>query len=280
MEGRAGMDYDETRRRFVAATAMHDPDIDLAQATLLIAAAEYPDLDIDGQLDALDSLANAAMRRVGEAPDIFSGVNRLSEYLFDEVGFSGNQDDYYNPCNSYLSDVLSLRLGIPITLSLVCILVGERVGIPLQGVGMPGHFLVSHKTEPGLVIDPFHRGIMLSEAECAERLQQIVGENAEWDPGYLDPVNNREFLARMLRNLQGVYLHRRDHPRALMAIDFLVALAPEAPEERRDRGLIHYQLGHFQEALTDLRFYLGARQAGPQHGPVQRLVDALEQRLS
>ena len=83
-----------------------------------------------------------------------------------------------------------------------------------------------------------------------------------------------------MRNLKGVYLHRRDHPRALMAIDFLVALAPEAPEERRDRGLVHYQLGHFQEALTDLRFYLGARQTGPQHGPVQRLVDSIEQGLS
>ena len=144
---------------------------------------------------------------------------------------------------------------------------------------MPGHFLVSHRTEPGLVIDPFHRGIMVSEEECAERLRQIVGQNAEWDPGYLGPVTNREFLARMLRNLKGIYLQRRDHPRALTAIDFLVALAPEAPEERRDRGLIHYQLGHFQEALADLRYYLGARRTGPQHGPVQRLVDAIEQRL-
>ena len=120
---------------------------------------------------------------------------------------------------------------------------------------------------------------MVSEEECAERLRQIAGQNAEWDPGYLDPVTNREFLARMLRNLKGIYLQRRDHPRALTAIDFLVALAPEAPEERRDRGLIHYQLGHFRRPWPTFAT-TGARRTGPQHGPVQRLVDAIEQRLS
>ncbi len=274
------MDHQEAYRQFLAATGLPDEDINLARASLLIAASEYPDLDVDSQLAALDSLAAAASARIGDDGDPFYGVNKLSEYLFDEVGLSGNNDDYYDPRNSYLNDVLTRRIGIPITLSLVCVLVGDRAGIPLQGVGMPGHFLVSHRNEAGLVIDPFHRGIMVSEEECSERLKQVAGANAEWDASYLDPVSNREFLARMLRNLKGIYLQRRDHPRVLSIIDFLVALAPEAPGERRDRGLIHYQLGHLEEALEDLRFYLEATPSGPQHGPVQRLVDSIMQRLS
>ena len=274
------MDYQEVRGRFLAVTSVPDDDIDLARASFLIAASEYPDLDVDGQMAALDSLAAVAVRRIGEYPEPFYAVNKLSEYLFDEVGFSGNSDDYYDPRNSYLNEVLARQRGIPITLSLICVLVGRLVGIPLQGVGMPGHFLVSHRTEGNVVIDPFHRGIMVSEEECAERLRQVAGANAEWDASYLDPVTNREFLARMLRNLKGIYLQSRDHPRVLSVIDFLVALAPQAPRERRDRGLIHYQLGHLAEALDDLRFYLEATPAGPQHGPVQRLVDSIEQRLS
>ena len=165
------MDHQEAYRQFLAATGLPDEDINLARASLLIAASEYPDLDVDSQLAALDSLAAAASARIGDDWDPFYGVNKLSEYLFDEVGLSGNNDDYYDPRNSYLNEVLTRRIGIPITLSLVCVLVGDRAGIPLQGVGMPGHFLVSHRNEAGLVIDPFHRGIMVSEEECAERLQ-------------------------------------------------------------------------------------------------------------
>ena len=276
----APMQHHETLAQFAAATDAPDTEIDLARASLLIAASEYPGLDMQAQLDALDSLAAAASLRVRDETEPFYSVNRLSEYLFDEIGFAGNEEDYYDPRNSYLNDVLDRRLGIPITLSLVCVLVGNRMGVPLQGVGMPGHFLVSHRAEPKLVIDPFHRGIMVSEEECVERLRQVSGRNAEWDPSYLDPVTNREFLARMLRNLKGVYFQRRDHARVLPVIDFILALIPDAPEERRDRGLVHYQLGHLEEALNDLRFYLDARPRAGRGGPVQRLVESIEQQLS
>jgi len=274
------MDSQEARQRFENTVASPDHEIDLARAALLIAASEYPELDVEGQLGLLDSLAAGASRRIGGDREALSSVNRLSEYLFDEVGFAGNQDDYYDPRNCYLNEVLARRLGIPIMLSLVCILVGNRLGIPLVGVGMPGHFLVRHRDEEALFIDPFHRGILISEEECAERLRQVTHSNAAWDSRYLNPVNNRDFIARMLRNLKGIYLHRQDNQRALTAIDRLVVLLPQAPEERRDRGLLNYQLGHYQEALDDLRHYLGSTPPDTDKETVQRLVGQIEDLMS
>ena len=274
------MDSQEARERFVDVVTAADHEIDLARAALLIAASEFPELDVEGQLGLLDSLAAGASRRISGDRDALSSVNRLSEYLFDEVGFAGDLDDYYDPRNIYLNEVLARRLGIPITLSLVCILVGNRLDIPLVGVGMPGHFLVRHRDEDALFIDPFHRGILISKEECAERLRQATQSNVAWDPKYLNPVNNREFIARMLRNLKGIYLHRQDNQRALTAIDRLVVLLPQSHTERRDRGLLNYQLGHYQEALDDLRHYLGSAPAATDKETVQQLAGQIEDLMS
>ena len=136
---------------------------------------------------------------MGAEREPLHALNTLSEYLFDEVGFRGNREDYYDPRNSLLNCVLSRRQGIPITLSLVYVEVGRRLGIPLVGVGMPGHFLVKHQAIDDLYIDPFHSGILLSEFECALRLQEMVGERLRWNPDYLAPVNKLSFIARIMR---------------------------------------------------------------------------------
>ena len=138
----------------------------------------------------------------------------LSEYLFDEVGFSGNHEDYYDPRNSYLNDVLKRRLGIPITLSLVYMEVGKRLGMDLEGVGMPGHFLVRVRSrQDEVLVDPFHRGILLSEQECATRLQEIIGDTVVWDRRYVSGVSDRELITRKLRNLLAIYSSRNDYRR-------------------------------------------------------------------
>ncbi len=207
-------------------------DIDLAQMALLIAAAEYPDLDVREELRALDSLAAGASRSLGQERDPLACANALSEYLFDEVGFRGNREDYYDPRNSFLNEVLSRRLGIPITLSLVYIEVGKRLGVPLVGVGMPGHFMVRISSgQEDLVIDPFHRGILLSEKECAQRLQEIAGAAVPWDRSYLAPISNRELIERVLLNLRGIYVGMHDQPRALRATEWLLALQSQSPLE-------------------------------------------------
>ena len=263
-------------QQFVDLAESSDSGIDLATAALLIAAAEYPDLNIASQMGVLDSLSAGAAKRLGEDRDPLFTVNTLSEYLFDEIGFSGNQEDYYDPRNSFLNEVLSRRVGIPITLSLVCIEVGKRLDIPLVGVGMPGHFLLKHRDEEDLFIDPYHRGVLLSEEECTQRLRQVAGPNVAWDSRFLAPISNRDYIARILRNLKAIFAERRDHQRALTMIDRLVALYPESPQERRDRGLVHYQLQHHEEALVDLKFYLEATTENRETEAVQRLVSRLE----
>ena len=264
--------------RFQRVTASQDDEIDLATAALLIAAIEYPDLDIDQQLAILDSLAEGAAYRIGQDRDPFYCVNNLSEYLFDEVGFQGNQGDYYDPRNSYLNEVLQRRTGLPITLCLVCMEVGKRLDIPLVGVGLPGHFVLSHRTQTDLIIDPFRRGILLSEEECAQILKNVLGTNVEWDSSYLTPASNREFIARILRNLKGIYLNRRDHEQALDVVDLTMALRPDDLNERRDRGLIYYRLGHYQMALDDLRHFLASVPAGTDTSNVRKLVGYIEER--
>ena len=264
--------------RFQMVTACQDDEIDLATAALLIAAVEYPDLDIDQQLSILDSLAEGAAYRIGRDRDPFHCVNNLSEYLFDEVGFQGNQGDYYDPRNSYLNEVLQRRTGLPITLCLVCLEVGKRLDIPLVGVGLPGHFVLSHRSQTDLIIDPFRRGILLSEEECAQILKNVLGANVDWDSRYLTPASNREFIARILRNLKGIYLNRRDHEEALDVVDITLALRPDDLNERRDRGLIYYRLGHYQMALDDLRHFLTSAPAGTDTSNVEKLVGYIEER--
>ena len=254
---------------------MPEDQIDLAWAALLIAASEYPELDVVGQMEVLDSLAAGAAKGMGDDGDPLSSVNNLSAYLFDEVGFHGNDSEYYDPRNSYLNEVLARRMGIPITLSLVCIEVGKRLGVPLEGVGMPGHFLLRHRDEPGIYIDPFHRGILLSEEECAQLLRDATRTAVPWDQSYLTTVSNRELIARILRNLKGIYLNQRDHERALGIAGLAVSLQPNIIGERRDRGLIHYQLGNHQAALEDLRIYLAASPPGTDTSDVRRLVERI-----
>ena len=252
--------------------ALPEAQISLARAALFIAGAEYPGLDLAEQLALLDSLAAAAFRRIGDAAEPLHAVNRLSEYLFDEVGFHGNEQDYYSPRNSFLNDVLARRTGIPIALSLVCIEVGRRAGVPLVAIGLPGHLLIRHRDVTDWFIDPFHGGVLLSQEECRERLAQLSQGTLDWDPAYLTPIGNREFIARMLRNLKAIYLGEPDYNRGLAVMDRIVLIQPEARYELRDRGLVHYQLRNYQQALDDLQDYLETTETTRDIPSVQRFM--------
>ena len=205
--------------------AADSDDLDLTQMALLIGLSEYPNLDIELERQSLDSLASGASHRLDDEDDSLARANMLSEYLFDEVGFSANQEDYYDPRNSYLNEVLERRLGIPITLSLLYMEVGKRLDMDLEGVGMPGHFLVRVKSgSEDILVDPFHRGILLSEQECARRLQQIVGDTVAWDKRYVAGVSERELITRILRNLSAIYAAVNDHGRVSRVDEWINAL--------------------------------------------------------
>ena len=144
-----------------------DEEIDLARAALLIAATEYPGLSVERELFRLDAIAEGIAPRMDDDTPLYQ-LNTLSEYLFDELKFAGNHTNYHDPRNSFLNDVMERKRGIPITLSLLYIEVGKRAGVPILGIGMPGHFIVRHRDESEVFVDPFHGGILLSVDECAE----------------------------------------------------------------------------------------------------------------
>lgn len=249
-------------------------DLPLDRGAFLVAAAFDPDLDVEREVGVLDALAQGAARRVAAEFDPLTAINELNEYLFDHVGFGGNDADYYDPRNSLLHEVLRRRLGIPITLSVVYIEAGRRLGMPLRGVGMPGHFLVRHDAEPSLYIDPFHRGALLSEEECAERLRRI-SDTVRWERAFLTPATDRAILARMLRNLSAVWVKRDDAPNAILALGLLMAVQPEESGHWRDRGMLRYKRGDRALALEDLERYLEASFSAPDAWYVRRLIERI-----
>lgn len=232
-------------------------DFDLAEAALTLALAEYPELDIGACLARLDELADRLRPRLPESA--LERIAALSRFLFEEQGFAGNRSDYYDPRNSFLNEVLERRVGIPITLSVLYMEVGRRVGLPLAGVSFPGHFLVKCPISEGtVVIDPFAGGASVSLAELRERLRLALGEppTAERIAAALEASTKRDILVRMLRNLKAIYLDCRQHPAALSAIDRILVLAPDTPAELRDRGFVYQALECHRAALADFQRYL------------------------
>jgi regulator of sirC expression with transglutaminase-like and TPR domain len=262
------------------------PGPDLAAPAFLIARLEYPRLDPGPYLDRLDSMGEAALRRIGADPGhdapLEARVDVLNRYLFTDLGFAGNRQQYDDPRNSCLNEVLDRRTGIPISLSLVYIEVARRAGLRAEGVNFPGHFLVRtlpdlHTDDPGegLVVDPFHGGAILDEHACRLLLRRHLGEDAVWSPELLARATRRQILVRMLQNLKRLYVRWRSFPQARLVTDLLLALTPGAIGELRDRGLLAYHVSDYTAALRDLEEYLAlARKTGNGGDEEQRKEDA------
>lgn len=237
-----------------------EEQLNLAEAAFLIAVDEYPNLDVDGYLHRLDELAQAVRHSLPEETGLEETVVALNHFLFVEQGFTGNADDYYDPRNSFLNDVLDRKLGIPITLSILYIEVGQRLGLPFEGVSFPGHFLVKCATNEGdVVLDPFWGGMPLSEDDLRDRLEETCGKpQAASAPlaALLSTAGKREILVRMLRNLKGIYLKREDLLKSLAIINRILQVQPDLPEEIRDRGRVYERLECFRPAVADLSRYL------------------------
>ncbi len=261
--------------QFAEVTDRPDYEVDVARAAMLLAATEYPRLNVERELFAFQRLAGAISSKFLEDDDPLYCVNIISEHLFDDVGFKGDADNYYDPRNSYLNQVIERRTGIPITLAVVYMEVGRRLKVPLLGIGMPGHFLVRHREIENLYIDTFSGGILLSEEECRDILRDRTRGDLDWSSDLLKPVSNREIIARMVRNLKAIYMADQDFVRALTISEFALALDPHSAMDRRDRGIVHYQLGHSAEALDDLVYYLDLSPNGPDVEGVHALVAEL-----
>jgi regulator of sirC expression with transglutaminase-like and TPR domain len=273
------VDGADASRRLLRRYLAQEP-IDLARAALAIAREEYPDLDEGRYLRLFDRLAEGVQTGVPAGASPERRVGRMNTYLFHELGFSGNQSDYYDPRNSFLNEVLDRRLGIPLTLSIVYMEVGRRCGLRVEGVGFPGHFLCKVHLEGGeLVVDPFHRGQLLGLEELKRKLSSAVGNQVKFDPRLLRAATARDILVRMLQNLRSLYQERNDVPRALSAVDRLLMLAPDNIRGLRERAQLYEQLGGSTAAAADLEKVLqlepGASDASALRARVRRLRDAL-----
>lgn len=254
-----------------------DEDLDLARAALAIAAAEDPSVEADRWVGELDAIAAHVALLVPERASVRQRVVALNRHLFEELRFRGNLEDYYDPRNSHLHRVLERRTGIPITLSLVYIEVGRRLGLPVAGVGLPGHFVVKvADADEEILLDPFYQGAILTRAECQKRLDAIYGGRVVLGEQFLRAVGKRDLLARMLYNLKRIHLKAGDHGRALAVVDMLLALQPYAFEDVRDRGMLLYKAGRYDEALRDLRMYVDFLPAAADLREVQRAISACE----
>lgn len=245
------------RSRLAALVTQADAEVPLAEAALLIAAEEYPQLPASPYLRRLDLLAERVRDRLSDETAPLVLLQELSRVLFQEEGFRGNAEDYYDPRNSFLNDVLDRRLGIPITLSVVYLEVGWRLGLPVVGVNFPGHFLVRYEGEAlRILVDPFQGGELRFEDDAQALLDRVYGGSVPLQAEYLRPAGRKDILTRILANLKGIYLNGHDDARALAAVERLQLLRPEEPEELRDRGMILARLGRPGEARAELERYL------------------------
>lgn len=236
-----------------------EADIDLAEAALLIAKNAGQDLEVAHYLSRIDQLAAQLAARLPHSASDMDRILALNAFLFQDLGFGPNVQDYYDLRNSFLNEVLERRMGIPISLSLLYMEVGRRIGLPLQGINFPGHFLVKCKLAEGTVIlDPYGGGISLGVQELQQRLREARGGEVSRAilAGMLVSAGKKQILARMLRNLKAIYLRRHEHAQALSASDWVIALAPADAVEVRDRGLLYLQFECFRPALEDLQRYV------------------------
>lgn len=237
---------------------IEDERIDLVRTALTIARTEYPDLDIEKYVGCVDALARRVGARIPDEGDAGQTIAALNHVLFEEEGFRGNRENYYDPRNSFLNDVLERKLGIPISLAVVYMEVARRVGFPLFGVGMPGHFLLKHYDVDGrqVLIDCFEGGHILSDRDCQQRLDEIYSGQLPLQPDFLMAVSRRQILTRVLNNLKTVYLSTRNFKKALPLVDLVLVIYPRSPEDVKQRALLRYSLGLMRGAAEDLEQYL------------------------
>ncbi|HYT54529.1 MAG TPA: tetratricopeptide repeat protein [Verrucomicrobiae bacterium] len=247
-------------REFRQAVDRSEEKIELGRAALTIALIDYPNLDIPDYLDRMDRLAMEVTGRSGPEADIYRSIAAVNYVLFRQYGFHGNRDDYFDPKNSFLNEVIERKTGIPITLSVLYMEVAERVGLMLDGVGFPGHFLVKCVGDgEEIVIDPFNGGEIKSREDIDKMLFDLYGGKVVFHSDFLAPSTKKDILKRMLTNLKAIYINRNDLVRSLSALDRLVILDPTSAVDTRDRGVVYLRLECYAQAREDFETYLRLR---------------------
>ncbi|MCG6956451.1 MAG: transglutaminase-like domain-containing protein [Gemmatimonadetes bacterium] len=262
------------RRLFAAEVTRPEEELNLARAALLVAKEEYPQISVELYLARLDQMAEEVKDRLADETAPLLILGDLLETLFVRRRLRGNRAAYYDPRNSFLNDVLDRGVGIPLTLGMVLLEVGWRLGLPVEGVNFPSHFLVRYRGDAmDLLLDPFDGGRTRFEDQAQELLDQVYGGMVRVQEQFLRRASRRDMLARLLTNLKGVYVNVGDHGRALAAVERLLLIQPTARGENRDRGLLLARMGRRDEAAEQLEAYL---ELAPEATDAERIRDIVD----
>jgi len=232
-----------------------NPNYNLIEKCLKLAQIlEYPELNISKYIEKINEIGNSLKIKIGEVKNPTYLISVLNEYLFDELGFHGAEEDYYDPVNSFLNVVLDKKIGIPITLSILYTEVAKHIGLDLRIVVFPGHVIVKYKKE--MILDPFYRGRLLTIEDLEKILNRNFGEDVEFVPEYLNEATTEQLLTRLLRNLKNAYTQSYAYDNAMKCTDMILGMQPESPEEIRDKGILEERLLRYDKALPFLNKYL------------------------
>ena len=232
-----------------------NPNYNLIEKCLKLAQIiEYPELNVSKYIEKINEMGNSLKIKIGEVKNPTYLISVLNEYLFDELGFHGAEEDYYDPVNSFLNVVLDKKIGIPITLSILYTEVAKHIGLDLRIVGFPGHVIVKYKKE--MILDPFYRGRLLTIEDLEKILNRNFGEDVEFVPEYLNEATTEQLLTRLLRNLKNAYTQSYAYDNAMKCTDMILGMQPESPEEIRDKGILEERLLRYDKALPLLNKYL------------------------
>ena len=266
-----------SRKTFHQLVTLPDAAVPLAEAALMIACEEYPQLELSPYLELLDQIAEDAQQRCNLSDPPMDTVQNINHVLFETYAFRGNNDDYYDPRNSFFNDVLDRRVGIPITLSAVYIEVARRLNFRIAGVGMPGHFLVKYSDRRDeFFIDPYNRGEILTHDDCKQRLLAMYGDAFEFQDRFLGRATTRQILWRMLNNLKDIYVKGHAIDKCLSIVDMMLMVDSEDLIQFRDRGLLRMQLRQFDGAGRDLQHYLKHSPAAEDREEIENHVKELK----
>lgn len=232
-----------------------NPNFNLVEKCLKFAQIlEYPDLEIEKYIEKITKMGMSLKESVSDVKNPTYLISMLNEHLFENLGYSGDDDDYYNPKNNFLNEVIDKKTGLPITISILYAEVAKFIGLDLKIVGFPSHILVKYNEE--MILDPFYDGRLLDIDDLQEILDTNYGGELEFKPEFLDEITSEQILVRLTRNLKNSYVQSFVYDKALRCVNMVLAIEPESPDDIRDKGILEERLLNYDSALKYLNKYL------------------------
>ena len=232
-----------------------NPNFNLVEKCLKFSQIlEYPDLNIDEYINEISRIGMSLKESINDVKNPTYLISMLNEHLFENLGFSGDDDDYYNPKNNFLNEVIDKKVGLPITISIFYTEVAKFIGLELKIIGFPGHILVKYNEE--MILDPFYDGRLLDIDDLQEILNNNFEGEVEFKPEFLDEVDDEQILVRLTRNLKNSYIQSFVYDKALQCVNMVLSIEPESPDDIRDKGILEERLQNSEIALKYLNKYL------------------------